>query len=144
MYSSWYQYALMTNTVCVCVFFWNKHFEIELCPDLYLFFSCFSTDPPSACSPNYLRLKVIQSKCLRVIGKHPKRTPNTHLYNILNTEPIPVIILRISEKFNLHNKHKHTKLILLYLLSQCFIVLNFYCRYLHLYLFTYPSVQLLP
>ena len=29
----------------------------------------------STCSSNYLRLQVIQSKCLRVIGNHPRRTP---------------------------------------------------------------------
>jgi hypothetical protein len=30
----------------------------------------------STCSSNYLRLQVIQSKCLRVVGNHPRRTPH--------------------------------------------------------------------
>ena len=43
-------------------------------------------------SSKYLRLQVIQSQCLRVIGNHPRRTPTSHLHYTLNIEPIPVII----------------------------------------------------
>jgi hypothetical protein len=43
---------------------------------------CRSTGPS-----NYLKLQVIQSKCLRVIGNYHRRTPTSHLYDILNTEP---------------------------------------------------------
>jgi len=43
----------------------------------------------STCLFSYLRLQVIQSKCLRVIGNHPRRTPTSHLHNSLNIQPIP-------------------------------------------------------
>ena len=48
----------------------------------------------STCSSNYLRLQVIRSKCLRVIGNHPRPTPTTHLHYTLNTDPI-----RVTAKF---------------------------------------------
>ena len=40
--------------------------------------SILTCDAPvcsSTCSSSYYRLQVIQSKCLRVIGNHPRRTP---------------------------------------------------------------------
>jgi len=92
----------------------------------------------STCSSNYLSLQVTQSKCLRVIGNHPRRTPLSHLHNTLNIEPIPAVIHRLNGKCvahcplhpsplvqqignytlahltNLYEKHEHksTKLIL--------------------------------
>ena len=33
----------------------------------------------STCPSNYLRLQVIRSKCLQVIGKHPRRSPSFNL-----------------------------------------------------------------
>jgi hypothetical protein len=107
----------------------------------------------STCSSNYLRLQVIQSKCLRDIGNHSRRTPNSHLHNSLNVEPIPVLIHRITDKYFVHcpshpnplvqqlgnytlanmtnlckkHKHKHTKHILLllaYRRSQCFFLVH--------------------
>jgi hypothetical protein len=56
----------------------------------------------STCSSNYLRLQVIQSKNLRVIGNHPNRTPTSHLHNSLNIKPIPVLIHRLTDKFFAH------------------------------------------
>ena len=56
----------------------------------------------STCSSIYLRLQVIQSKCLRVIGNHPRRTPTSHLHCTLNTEPIPVVIQRPTAKLFAH------------------------------------------
>src|SRR5215469_2493375 len=56
----------------------------------------------STCSSSYLRLRVIQSKCLRAIGNHPRRTPTSHLHNSLNIEPIPVVIHRRTDKFFAH------------------------------------------
>jgi len=58
---------------------------------------CSSTRP---C--NYLKLPVIQSKCLRVIGNHRRRTPTSHLHDTLNLQPIPVFIHRIRAKFFAH------------------------------------------
>jgi hypothetical protein len=37
---------------------------------------------------NYRQLQILQSKCLRVTGNHPKRTPIIHLHTALNLEPI--------------------------------------------------------
>ena len=54
------------------------------------------------CSSSYPRLHVIQSKCLRVIGNHPRCTPTSHLHNCLNIEPIPVPIHRLTDKFFAH------------------------------------------
>jgi len=53
----------------------------------------------STCSSIYLRLQAIQSKCLRVIGNYPRRTPTSHLHKSLNMEPIPVLIHRLTDKF---------------------------------------------
>ena len=49
-------------------------------------------------SSNYLKLQVIQSKCLPVIGNHPRPTPTSHLYYTLNIEPIPVLIHCLNDK----------------------------------------------
>ena len=43
----------------------------------------------STCPSNYRKLHVIQSKCLRVIGNYHRRTPTSHLHDILNTELTP-------------------------------------------------------
>ena len=51
----------------------------------------------STCSTNYLRLQVIQSEFLCVIGNHPRRIPTSHLHCILNIEPIPFIIHRLTD-----------------------------------------------
>jgi len=56
----------------------------------------------STSSSNYLRLQVIQSECLCVIGNHPRRTPTSHLHYTLNTYPIPLIIHRLTAKFFAH------------------------------------------
>ena len=51
---------------------------------------------------NYLRLEVTQFKYLRVIGNHPRRTPNSHLHNSLNVQPIPVHIHRLTDNIFTH------------------------------------------
>jgi len=57
---------------------------------------------------NYLRLQVIQSKCLWVIGNHPRRTPNSHLHNSLHVQPIPFLFHRFTDKFFAHYpSHPH-------------------------------------
>ena len=56
----------------------------------------------STCSSSYLRLQGIQSKCLRVISNHPRRTPISHLHYTLNIEPIHVIIHRLTAKCFAH------------------------------------------
>ena len=48
------------------------------------------------CSSNYLTLQAIQSKCLRVTCNRPRRAPTSHLHYTLNSEPIPVIIHRLT------------------------------------------------
>jgi len=53
-------------------------------------------------SSSYLRLHVIQSKCLRVIGYHPRHTHNFHLHYTLNFEPSRFIIHRLKAKFFAH------------------------------------------
>ena len=50
----------------------------------------------------YLKLQVIQSRCLQDIGNHPRCTPTSHLPDTLNTEPIPVIIHQLTVKFFAH------------------------------------------
>ena len=51
---------------------------------------------------NYLRLPVIQSKCLRVIGNFPRRIPTSHVHDTLNIEPIRLIIHRLAAKYFAH------------------------------------------
>ena len=53
---------------------------------------------------NYRHLQTLQSKCLRVIGNYPRRTPIPLLHSNLNIEHIRVheFIYRLSEKFFLH------------------------------------------
>ena len=66
------------------------------------------TDPPcthaapvwsNTSSANYRQLQILQSKCLRVIGNYPRRTPITHLHTALNLEPIHEFIYRLTDKF---------------------------------------------
>jgi len=56
----------------------------------------------STCPCNYHRLQVTESKYLRVIGNHPRRTPNSHLHNSLNIKPITVLIHRLTDKCFAH------------------------------------------
>jgi len=56
----------------------------------------------------YTRLQVIQSKSLRVIGNHPRRTPTSHLHYTLNIQPIPFIIHRLTAKIFLTAPHTPT------------------------------------
>jgi hypothetical protein len=51
---------------------------------------------------NYRHLQVLQSKCLRVIGDYPRRTPISHLHSTLSLEPIHEFIYRLTAKF-FHN-----------------------------------------
>jgi len=62
----------------------------------------------STCSSNYLRLQVIQPKCLRVIGSHSKRILTSHLHNTLNIEPFSDFILRLTADFLLTAPHTST------------------------------------
>ena len=48
---------------------------------------------------NYRRLKVWQSKCLRVIGNYPRRTPIPFLHATLNIPPIREFIYSLTDKF---------------------------------------------
>ena len=50
-------------------------------------------------STNYRQLQILQSKCLRVTGNYPKRTPFTHLHTALNLEPIHEFIYHLTDKF---------------------------------------------
>ena len=56
---------------------------------------------------NYRHLQILQSKCLRVIGDYPRRTPISHLHSTLLLEPIR-FIYRLTEKF-FHNCSTHPK-----------------------------------
>jgi hypothetical protein len=55
---------------------------------------------------NYRHLQLLQSKCLRVIGNYPRRTPIPHLHSSLNLEPIQEFIYRLTENF-FHNCSTH-------------------------------------
>ena len=59
----------------------------------------------SSYSSNYLKLPVIQSKCLRVIGNFHRLTPTSHLHDTLNIEPIRFIIHRLAAKCFNHPSH---------------------------------------
>ena len=48
---------------------------------------------------NYRHLQILQSKCLRVIGDYPRRTPISHLHSTLLLEPIYKFIYRLTENF---------------------------------------------
>ena len=51
---------------------------------------------------NYRHLQTLPSKCLRVIGNYPRRTPILLLHSTLNIEPIHEFIYRLSETFFHH------------------------------------------
>ena len=57
----------------------------------------------STCPANYLKLQVIQSKGVLVIGNYARRTPTPQLHDTLNTDAIPVIIYRFKAKFFAHS-----------------------------------------
>jgi hypothetical protein len=40
-----------------------------------------------------------KSKCLRVIGNYPRRTPITHIHATLNVTPLSVFIYHLADKF---------------------------------------------
>jgi hypothetical protein len=48
---------------------------------------------------NYRHLQILQSKCLRVIGDYPRRTPILHLHSTLSLEFIRTFIYRLTKKF---------------------------------------------
>ena len=48
---------------------------------------------------NYRHLQLLQSKCLRVIGDYPTRTPISHLHSTLPLELIHEFIYRLTVKF---------------------------------------------
>ena len=50
-------------------------------------------------SYNYRRLQISQSKCLRVIGNFPRRTPIPHLHTTLNVTPIRNFIYHLTANF---------------------------------------------
>jgi hypothetical protein len=63
----------------------------------YAVLACSST-----CPSNYLEHPLIQLKCLRVIGNIiPDVLPPSHLHDTVNTEPIAVIIHRLTANFSL-------------------------------------------
>ena len=62
---------------------------------------------------NYRHLHLLQSKCLKVIGNYPRRTPIPHLHSALNLEPIHEFIYRLTDKFF----HSCSRLLTLTLLS---------------------------
>jgi len=47
-------------------------------------------------STNYRQLQILQSKCFRVTGNYPKRTPIIHLHTALNLEPIHEFVYRLT------------------------------------------------
>jgi hypothetical protein len=54
----------------------------------------------SSTSPtNYRHLQVYQSKCLRVIGDFPRRTPVSNLHTYLQMIPIHQFIYNLTDKF---------------------------------------------
>jgi hypothetical protein len=50
-------------------------------------------------SSNYRRLQILQSKCLRVIGNYPRRTPIPRLHTALNFAPIRDFIYHLTDNF---------------------------------------------
>ena len=50
-------------------------------------------------SYNYRRLHISQSKCIRVIGIFPRRTPKPHLHTTLNITPIRDFIYHLTANF---------------------------------------------
>ena len=50
-------------------------------------------------SSNYRRLQILQSKCLRVIGNYPRRTPIPRLHSTLHVTPIRDFIYDLTANF---------------------------------------------
>ena len=114
---------------------------------------------------NYRHLQVYQSKCLRVIGDFPRRTPISNLHTYLQMIPIRQFIYNLTDKFfvsclahpnpvirntgnyapdDLHRqypkyRHKRIKHILCNCSSQCVVITYKYkiIPSTHLYLFWY-------
>ena len=57
---------------------------------------------------NYRHLQILQSKCLRVIGDYPRRTPIPYLHSTLSLEYIRTFIYRLTEKFFSSVPHTQT------------------------------------
>jgi hypothetical protein len=85
----------------------------------------------STYSFNYLRLHVIKSKCLRVIGNRLRLTSTSHLHNSLNIEPISVIIHSLPDKFFAHCPLHSNPLV--QQIGNCTLadLTNFYKKYKH-------------
>ena len=58
---------------------------------------CPSWSNTSSC--NHRRLQISQSKCLRVIGNFPRRTPISRLHTTLNVTPIRDFIYHLTTNF---------------------------------------------
>jgi len=48
---------------------------------------------------NYRHIQILQSKCLRVIGDYPRRTPIHYFHSTLSLEYIHTFIYRLTENF---------------------------------------------
>jgi len=59
-------------------------------------------------SSNYRRLQILQSKCLRVIGNYPRRTPIPRLYTALQLPPSANFTVQMSPRhWQLPQAHPH-------------------------------------
>jgi hypothetical protein len=78
--------------------------SIVLTPSLYKLFirSVLTYAAPvwsNTSSSNYRRPQILQSKCLRVIGNYPRRTPIPRLHRALNDAPIRDFIYNLTHNF---------------------------------------------
>ena len=87
-----------------CIHGWNKLTLYKLCIRSILTYAAPVWS--SASVSNYRRLQVLQSKCLRVIGNLPRRTPIHQLHTIRSILPIREHIHTMTARF-FHNSSYH-------------------------------------
>ena len=76
----------------------NKLTLYKLCIRPILTYAAPVWSNTSSC--NYHRLQISQSKCLRVIGNFPRRTPIPRLHTNLNVTPIRDFIYHLTATFS--------------------------------------------
>ena len=77
---------------------WRRAYNIKLRP-LYTVTIRHYTVWSNTSQSNYRHIQILQSKCLRIVGDYPRRTPIHYLHSTLSLEYIHTFIYRLTEKF---------------------------------------------
>jgi hypothetical protein len=91
-------FVLWRSLYCVCVYvYWTTATGwLPNCSKIYHIIYAAPVWSNTSFS-NYLRLQILQSKCLRVIGNYPRRTPIPRLRTALNVAHIRDFIYHLTD-----------------------------------------------